>query len=217
MTSLSAALRNRRAPKSKASLAIASLAIFGFMGTAMANDTGDMVRMLVQERGGGWDTAPRQVEAPSLTIRHYSEDSASSSFGEGRSTREHFRRRHAERSRRPAIHVAARPEHDHAAPPASPLEDETLRPGDAVMAQNGLWVFEGSSTFPYRPSDFRALATATSLSSSERKRLAPYNQSPLRSVPLAELDRRDGPIFETAKPKAVAAADEHGLTIYRQR
>jgi hypothetical protein len=217
--------RNLQARKSKTFLAISAVGIVGFMGTAMANDTGEMVRMLLQERGAAWDSAPSEAPppppAPSLTIRQYSQDGLRSEERGWRGRR--HSPRSADHNKGPvhAVRTAVRHDTDHhagpPAPPSSPLEDETLRPGDAVMAENGLWIFEGSHSFPYRASDFRALASARSLSAEDRSRLTPYNQVPLGTAAVARLDRRDGPLFASAKPRTVAAADEHGLTIYRQR
>jgi hypothetical protein len=79
---------------------------------------------------------------------------------------------------RPRRH--ARPSQAHSRSPKETLAaikdvtiytDKTLRRGDAVMTTNGMRVFNGSTSWPYKTDDFVALATAPKLSSSLRKQL----------------------------------------------
>lgn len=55
--------------------------------------------------------------------------------------------------------------------PVSIYEDRTLREGDAVMTGKGLKVFAGSSSWPYRDSDFKAIADVRSLDKATRQEL----------------------------------------------
>jgi hypothetical protein len=65
---------------------------------------------------------------------------------------------------------------DH--PPIGPLaptdlmDDESLRPGDAVMTPSGIRIFVGSSGSHHEPDDFRKLSEIKGLPKRERKALA---------------------------------------------
>lgn len=65
----------------------------------------------------------------------------------------------------------------------STLKDFTLRRGDSVMTKDGFKVFRGSTTYPYRPQDFTALANEQNLTKTQRgelkrlERAAAYNKA----------------------------------------
>ena len=52
------------------------------------------------------------------------------------------------------------------------MDDDSLRPGDAVMTASGIRIFIGSSGTPHVPQDFRKLSEITGFSKRERKALA---------------------------------------------
>jgi hypothetical protein len=91
-------------------------------------------------------------------------------------------RRHAERGFHRHEHkLAARrklsvaDETDDSAPPSAPadiMDDDSLRPGDAVMTASGIRIFIGSSGTPHAPQDFRKPSEITGVSKRERKALA---------------------------------------------
>lgn len=56
--------------------------------------------------------------------------------------------------------------------PADIMDDDSLRPGDAVMTASGLRIFIGSSGTPHAPQDFRKLSDINGFSKRERKALA---------------------------------------------
>jgi hypothetical protein len=61
------------------------------------------------------------------------------------------------------------------APPPAPadlVDDDSLRPGDAVMTASGIRIFVGSSGTPHSPQDFRKLSEIKGFSKRERKALA---------------------------------------------
>jgi hypothetical protein len=90
--------------------------------------------------------------------------------------------RHAERGFHRHEHkLAARrnlsvaDETDDSAPPSAPadlMDDDSLRPGDAVMTESGIRIFIGSSGTPHAPQDFRKPSEITGVSKRERKALA---------------------------------------------
>ena len=55
--------------------------------------------------------------------------------------------------------------------PVSIYTDRTLRRGDSVMTAQGLRVFKGAEHFPYRASDFVALAAASRFVMGDKKQL----------------------------------------------
>jgi hypothetical protein len=57
-------------------------------------------------------------------------------------------------------------------PPADLVDDDSLRPGDAVMTTSGIRIFVGSSGTPHAPQDFRKLSEIKGFSKRERKALA---------------------------------------------
>lgn len=57
-------------------------------------------------------------------------------------------------------------------------QDKTLRRGDAVMTMNGIRVFAGSRSFPYRPEDFRTVMAARKMDLPFRKALIELNRLP---------------------------------------
>ncbi|HEX3497077.1 MAG TPA: hypothetical protein VHT02_07875 [Methylocella sp.] len=64
---------------------------------------------------------------------------------------------------------------DHPGQPPAPvdiMDDDSLRPGDAVMMANGIRIFIGSSDTPHAPQDFRKLSEIKGFSKRERKALA---------------------------------------------
>ena len=79
--------------------------------------------------------------------------------------------------RRPLTVKLRRPKVAHIAKPdgkpinVSIFEDKTLRRGDAVMTAKGIRIFAGSSSWPYRQSDFVAIADAGHMSGSYQKAL----------------------------------------------
>jgi hypothetical protein len=68
-------------------------------------------------------------------------------------------------------------------------DDRTLRRGDSVMSTHGLRVFRGSSTFPYRPTDFVDLEQASRFVVGDRKQL--------RAIQLA-FEQIDVPVTQIA-------------------
>lgn len=91
-------------------------------------------------------------------------------------------RRHAQRSfhrherkfaARPKLSVAV--ETNDSAPPPAPadlMDDDSLRPGDAVMTASGIRIFVGASGAPHSPKDFRKPSDIRGVSKRERKALA---------------------------------------------
>ncbi len=79
--------------------------------------------------------------------------------------------------RRPLTVKLHRPKMAHIAKPdgkpvkVSIFEDKTLRRGDAVMTTSGIRIFAGSSSWPYRQSDFVAIADAGHMNGSYQKAL----------------------------------------------
>jgi hypothetical protein len=80
--------------------------------------------------------------------------------------------------RKPVVHLrivrpkaVAHADMPHTKGPVTIYTDRTLRRGDSVMTAQGLRVFRGSSTFPYRASDFVALADASRFVVGDRKQL----------------------------------------------
>lgn len=80
--------------------------------------------------------------------------------------------------RKPLVHLRiARPtavahaDMPHTKGPVSIYNDRTLRRGDSVMTAQGLRVFKGASHFPYRGSDFVALAEASRFVVGDKKQL----------------------------------------------
>ncbi len=63
-------------------------------------------------------------------------------------------------------------------PKVSIYEDKTLRRGDAVMTANGMRVFRGSATMPYRDSDFVPVAQGDGLSRDVAKTLLAMDRVP---------------------------------------
>ena len=66
-------------------------------------------------------------------------------------------------------------ETDHPGRPPAPadiMDDDSLRPGDAVMTANGIRIFIGSSGTHHAPQDFRKLSEINGFSRRERKALA---------------------------------------------
>lgn len=62
--------------------------------------------------------------------------------------------------------------------PVSIYEDTTLRRGDAVMTANGIRIFQGSRTLPYRDTDFVAIADSTNVSRDVAKALNAVDRLP---------------------------------------
>lgn len=58
------------------------------------------------------------------------------------------------------------------------FEDRTLRRGDAVMTTKGIRIFAGSSSWPYRDSDFVAIADARKMDKSMEKILLDLDRLP---------------------------------------
>lgn len=56
--------------------------------------------------------------------------------------------------------------------PTDLMDDESLRPGDAVMTPTGIRIFVGSSGSHHEPDDFRTLSEIKGLPKRERKALA---------------------------------------------
>ncbi len=66
-------------------------------------------------------------------------------------------------------------ETDHPVGPQAPvdlMDDDSLRPGDAVMTASGIRIFTGDSGTPHEPRDFRKLSEIKGVSKRERKALA---------------------------------------------
>lgn len=57
------------------------------------------------------------------------------------------------------------------------MRDATLRPGDAVVTDEGVRVFEGRGACPHNIGDFRTLAEARALPRAERRALAAIEQA----------------------------------------
>lgn len=57
-------------------------------------------------------------------------------------------------------------------PPVDLMDDDSLRPGDAVMTASGIRIFTGDSGTPHEPRDFRKLSEIKGVSKRERKALA---------------------------------------------
>jgi hypothetical protein len=57
-------------------------------------------------------------------------------------------------------------------PPTDLMDDESLRPGDAVVTASGIRIFIGSSASHHAPDDFRKLSEIKGLPKRERKALA---------------------------------------------
>ena len=62
--------------------------------------------------------------------------------------------------------------------PVSIYEDKTLRRGDAVMTANGMRIFRGSNTMPYRDADFVAISESGGLSRDVAKTLMAMDRVP---------------------------------------
>ena len=58
------------------------------------------------------------------------------------------------------------------------FEDRTLRRGDAVMMRDGVRVFAGSASWPYRPTDFVRLDDARQLGRNTSEVLAQLDKAP---------------------------------------
>ena len=63
-------------------------------------------------------------------------------------------------------------------PKISIFEDKTLRRGDAVMTAEGIRIFRGSATPPYRNEDFMAVSDAGGLSKDVTKALTAIDRAP---------------------------------------
>lgn len=63
------------------------------------------------------------------------------------------------------------------------LNDHTLRNGDSVMTTSGIRVFHGGGRFPWRESDFVALASDRELARADRQRLVAIERASLRYGP----------------------------------
>ena len=71
------------------------------------------------------------------------------------------------------------------------LNDHTLRSGDSVMTTSGIRVFHGGGRFPWRESDFVALASDRELARADRQRLVAIERASLRygPTPIAPADQ----------------------------
>ena len=62
--------------------------------------------------------------------------------------------------------------------PVSIFEDKTLRRGDAVMTAQGIRIFKGGSSLPYRDADFVALSESGDVSKNVSKALVAIDRLP---------------------------------------
>ena len=62
--------------------------------------------------------------------------------------------------------------------PISIFEDKTLRRGDAVMTAQGIRIFQGGSSLPYRDADFVAVSDTDGLSKNISKALVAIDRLP---------------------------------------
>ena len=71
------------------------------------------------------------------------------------------------------------------------LNDHTLRSGDSVMTTGGIRVFHGGARFPWRETDFVALASDRELPRGDRQRLVAIERASLRygPTPVGALDQ----------------------------
>ncbi len=140
--------------------AVVIVLVVGAIGTAMARDDSGMHQFFAGGGGGGFrPTGAPAFAAPPLTIHR--EPRRRVARHQPHYTR-FARRGHA-------LPVAeATPTLSPASAAATPgqkpavvsiYEDRTLRRGDAVMTTKGIRIFAGSKTFPFRPEDFRLMAT----------------------------------------------------------
>lgn len=76
------------------------------------------------------------------------------------------------------------------------LIDPTLRPGDAVVTETGAKVFNGSDSWPRRPSDFTDFAVSAKLNKADRKKVdalvgVTYAQNLLKPYAVARQNRNE--------------------------
>lgn len=87
------------------------------------------------------------------------------------------------------------------------LRDFTLRPGDTIMLEGRARVFNGSSQWPYRTSDFSDFRTSSMLSSNDRRRIDHLvGQSRLEAMRKAE--RRSQRVREASLGQGVASGQQ---------
>jgi hypothetical protein len=136
-----------------AALALATV-LSATVSVAYARDNGGVGEFFQQIFGGGRSVPQPSYDdqwAPPLTVR--------------------ARPRHHSRPSQTA-HVSRSPKETLAAlKDVTIYTDKTLQRGDAVMTTNGMRVFNGSTSWPYKNDDFVALAKAPKISASVRKQL----------------------------------------------
>ena len=135
------------------------LGFFAGISAAAARDGGGIQEFLNQQFGISFAPEPAQpdygMEMPEdrpLVVR---------------------RHRHRSGSRMPKETVAKGP-----LAPVSIYEDKTLRPGDAVMTAQGIRIFVGSRSTPYRNEDFVAVAETDGLPRKVEKALLAIDRVP---------------------------------------
>lgn len=132
--------QGRRKKVAVISAALACFSAFGFETTASARDNGGVADFFAREFGLG-NSQPQSEPSP-----FWSEDNP---YDRPLVVRPQHRRLRAPR----AVAVVK-----GQTGPVSIYEDKTLRRGDAVMTAQGIRIFNGSDSLPYRDSDFVAIS-----------------------------------------------------------
>jgi hypothetical protein len=127
-----------------------------------------------------------------------------------------------DRMRRPHKHVAAELKEDHAAIKEAAkttdiMHDKTLRPGDAVVTEKGVRIFEGEKSSSHDGDDFIKVSEAPKLSPELRNTLDAidaHRSQPSWQMGEAELPLQTGRSSASDAPQsALAATDKDGHTI----
>jgi hypothetical protein len=115
----------------------------------------------------GRHDAPPQISAPPPSVNRFRRPIVSSFRRKARSEAAHMP---VKESRSRSVALCCK---DGGDPMAAILEDPTLRPGDAVMTERGMTIFEGSGAATrHLPEDLVPLSKASKVSSKDRARVA---------------------------------------------
>jgi hypothetical protein len=126
------------------------------------------------------------------------------------------------RIRRPHRHVAVELKEDHAAIKEAAkstdiMHDKTLRPGDAIVTEKGVRIFEGEKSADHDIDDFVRVAEAPKMSQELRGTLGEidaHRSQPSWQIGEAELPVQTGRSSASDAPQSVkVAVDANGHTI----
>lgn len=145
--------------------ALSCLILMAAQTTAFARDGGGIQEFLAEQFGFG---APQAVLAPTPGPV-WSDDNP---YDRPLLVRPHRKKTKAVASRAVVATVKG------PVGPVSIYEDKTLRRGDAVMTKDGIRIFQGSNTLPYRDSDFVAISQDGRLSRDVTKTLLAMDHVP---------------------------------------